>query len=188
MTKIMFVCFGNICRSTMAEFVMKDLVAKAGLSNEIIVESAGTHPSVGTPMHYGTQSQLRLHNIPFTKKTSVQLTKVDYQIYDYIVGMDKSNVEDIKYICGGDPDIKVDLLLDFANEHRDVDDPYYTDDYATTYVDVTKGCTALLATIKTQINRQYTFLDGKMGGLVADTLIDTITDKIIDTVADCIGD
>lgn len=148
MIKIMFVCFGNICRSTMAEFVMKDLVAKAGLSNEIIVESAGTYPSVGTPMHHGTRSQLQIHNIPYTKKTSEQLTKADYQIYDYIIGMDKSNVEDIKYIVGGDPDNKVYLLLDFVNEHRDVDDPYYTDDYATTYVDVLKGCKALLKSVK----------------------------------------
>ena len=148
MLKIMFVCFGNICRSTMAEFVMKDLVAKSSLSNEIIVESAGTHPSVGTPIHRGTRSQLQKHNIPYnTNKTSVQLTKADYKIYDYIIGMDKSNVEDIKYIFGGDPDNKVYLLLDFVNEHRDVDDPYYTDDYATTYVDVLKGCKALLESI-----------------------------------------
>ena len=92
--------------------------------------------------------QLQEHHIPYnTNKTSVQFTKADYQIYDYIVGMDRSNVEDIKYICGGDPDNKVHLLLDFVNEHRDVADPYYTDDYATTYEDCLIGCEALLEKI-----------------------------------------
>ena len=144
MKKVMFVCFGNICRSPMAEFVMKNLVEKAGMSDEILIKSAGTHPDVGTPMSHGTRTQLTLHEIPFSKKTSVQLNKSDYEIYDYIIGLDKSNVEDIKYIFGSDPENRVHLLLDFAGEHRDVDDPWYTDDFATTYVDVLKGCKALL--------------------------------------------
>ena len=142
--KIMFVCYGNICRSPMAEFVMKNLLEKAGLSNEILVESSGTYPSVGTPMSNGTRSQLKLHDIPFTKKTSAQLTKSDYDIYDYIIGMDRSNIEDIKYIFDSDPKEKVHLLLDLAGEHRDVADPWYTDDFDTTYIDVVKGCKALL--------------------------------------------
>ena len=140
----MFVCFGNICRSPMAEFVMKDLIGKAGLSNEILVESSGTHPAVGTPMSDGTRKQLQKHDISFTKKKSAQLKKSDYEIYDYIIGLDKSNVEDIKYIFDGDPINNVHLLLDFAGEHRDVDDPWYTDDFATTYIDVLNGCRALL--------------------------------------------
>ena len=147
MKKILFVCFGNICRSPMAEFVMKDLVNKAGLSDKILVDSAGCFPSVGTPMSNGTRQQLELNNIPFTKKYSVQLIKENYSEYDYIVGMDKENVLDIKDIIESDPDQKVYLLLKFAGEDRSVADPYYTDDYATTYVDVLKGCKAMLEII-----------------------------------------
>ncbi len=148
MIKIIFVCFGNICRSPMAEFVMKDLVDKAGMSDKILVESAGCFPNVGTPMSNGTREQLELHKIPFNRKKSVQLVKTDYETYDYIIGMDRDNVDDIKYIFDipdYDPKDKVWLLLDFANEHRDVDDPYYTGDFATTYVDVLKGCKAFLS-------------------------------------------
>ena len=144
----MFVCFGNICRSPMAEFVMKDLVEKAGKTNEIEVKSAGTNAEVGIEIHRGTRRELEAHGIAFTKRTAVQLRRADYATYDYIIGLDKSNVEDIKYIMHGDPQNKVYLLLDFANEHRDVDDPWYTNDYATTYCDVLKGCKALLDKIK----------------------------------------
>ena len=152
MTKIMFVCFGNICRSPMAEFVMKDLISKAGLSNKIIVKSSGCHAEVDTPIYSGTREQLRAHNIPFNKnKRSIQLLKTDYKIYDYIVGMDRSNIDDMKYIFYDDPDKKVHLLLDFVGEHRDVADPWYTDDFETTYADVLKGCEALLEKIKSNI-------------------------------------
>ena len=144
MKKIMFVCFGNICRSPMAEFVMKDLINKAGLSDKIFVKSSGCHPSVGTPMYHDTREQLRKHNIPFTDKHSAQLLKSDYNSYDYIIGMDRDNINDMQYIFDGDPNNKVHLLLEFAGENRDVDDPWYTDDYETTYKDVLKGCKALL--------------------------------------------
>ena len=151
MIKIVFVCFGNICRSPMAEFVMKDLIRAAGLDDKIIADSAGCHPSIGTPMSDGTRQQLRKHNIAFTRKTSAQLTRADYSTYDYIIGLDKSNVEDIIDIMNGDPEQKVHLLLAFADENRSVADPWYTDDYATTYVDVLKGCTALLEVIKREV-------------------------------------
>ena len=144
MIKIMFVCFGNICRSPMAEFVMKDLVRKADLSNKVIIESAGCHASVGTPMSSGTREQLNLHNIPFTKKKSAQLKKSDYNIYDYIIGMDKSNVDDMKYLFDGDSLGKVHLMMKFAGENRDVDDPWYTDDFSATYSDIIKACSGLL--------------------------------------------
>ena len=149
--KIMFVCFGNICRSPMAEFVMKDLIRKAGLIDTVIADSSGCHPSVGTPMSEGTRRELQKHNIPFTRKTSAKLIRADYSTYDYIIGLDRSNVEDIIDIMGGDPDGKIHLLLTFAGEDRSVADPWCTDDYATTYVDVLKGCTALLEVIKREV-------------------------------------
>ncbi len=145
MTKIIFVCFGNICRSPMAEFVMKHLVARAGLEKNFLIESAGCHAAVGTPLSEGTARELKKNNVPFTRRTSKLLTAEDYSRFDYLIGLDRSNVRDMKDICGGDPDKKIFLMMDFAGEHRDVDDPYYTDDYAASYRDILIGCKALLA-------------------------------------------
>ena len=148
MTKIIFVCFGNICRSPMAEFVMKNLVARAGLEKDFQIESAGCHPSVGTPMSEGTARELRKNNIQFTRRTSKLLIASDYKKFDYLIGLDRYNVADMKDICGGDPDNKIFLLMEFAGERRDVADPWYTDDYAETYKDCLIGCAALLEKIK----------------------------------------
>ena len=146
LTKIIFVCFGNICRSPMAEFVMKHLVAQRGIEKNFLIESAGCHPSIGTPMAEGTARELRKNHVPFTRRTSKLLLESDYKRFDYLIGLDRSNVLDMKEICG-DPDKKIFLLMDFAGEHRDVADPWYTDDYATTYRDVLIGCEALLEKI-----------------------------------------
>lgn len=151
MKKILFVCYGNICRSPMAEFVMKHLVRQAGLADKIIVESAGTDPSVGTPMSDGTRQQLIKHNIPIARKTSAQFTVDEYRTFDYIVGMDHHNVFEMRRITEGDPENKIYLLLRFAGEDRSVADPWYTDDYAVTYDDVLKGCTALLEVVKREV-------------------------------------
>ena len=148
MTKIIFVCFGNICRSPMAEFVMKHFVAQAGLEKNFRIESAGCHAAVGTPLSNGTARELKKNNVPFTRRTSVQLNSWDYEHFDYLIGLDRSNVHDMREICGGDPDGKIFLLMDFAGEHRDVADPWYTDDYAETYRDVIAGCYALLKKIR----------------------------------------
>ena len=147
MTKIIFVCFGNICRSPMAEFVMKHLVTRAGLDKDFLIESAGCHPAVGTPMSNGTAYELKRNNIPFKMRTSKLLLASDYNKFDYLIGLDRSNVRDMKDICGGDPDGKIFLLMEFAGERRDVADPYYTDDYAATYEDCSAGCEALLEKI-----------------------------------------
>ena len=148
MIKIVFVCFGNICRSPMAEFVMKNLVAQAGLEKDFLIESAGCHPLIGTPLSEGTARELKKNNIPFTRRTSKRLLQSDYMRFDYIIGLDRSNVWDMEEIFGGDPGRKIFLLMDFAGEHRDVDDPWYTDDYATSYQDIMIGCSALLEFIK----------------------------------------
>ena len=147
MTKIVFVCFGNICRSPMAEFVMKHLVARAGRAKDFLIESAGCHPSIGTPLSEGTARELRKNNVPFTRRTSKLLLESDYKRFDYLIGMDRSNVADMRDICGGDPDGKIFLMMTFAGERRDVADPWYTDDYATTYQDVLLACEALLEKI-----------------------------------------
>ena len=147
MIKITFVCFGNICRSPMAEFVMKHLVAERGLEKNFLIESAGCHPSIGTPMSRGTAHELKKNHVPFTRRTSKLLLESDYNRFDYLIGMDRLNVLDMKQLFNGDPDGKIFLLMDFAGEHRDVDDPWYTDNYEATYRDVLIGCSALLEKI-----------------------------------------
>lgn len=128
----------------MAEFVMKDLVEKAGLSEKIFVASSGCHAEVGRQIYYGTVDELQKNNIPFTQRKAKQFTYDDYKNFDYIIGMDRGNVLDLKKISGGDPDKKIYLMMSFAGENRDVDDPYYTDDYATTYKDISIACKKLL--------------------------------------------
>ena len=154
MTKIIFVCFGNICRSPMAEFVMKHLVARAGLEEDFLIKSAGCHASVGTPISEGAVYELRKNKIPFTPRTSKLLLASDYKCFDYLIGLDRSNVHDMKSICGGDPDNKIFLLMDFACEHRDVVDPWYSDDYAISYRDILIGCSALLESINKKSGKE----------------------------------
>ena len=154
MIKIIFVCLGNICRSPMAEFVMKYLVARAGLEKDFQIESAGCHAAVGTPLSQGTAHELKKNNIPFTRRTSEQLTAWDYDNFDYLIGLDRANVRDMKEICCGDPDGKIFLLMEFAGENRDVDDPWYTNDYKTTYDDCLIGCSALLEKISAGKSRR----------------------------------
>ena len=145
MKNILFVCHGNICRSTMAEFVMKDLVRKAGREEEFHIQSAATHrDEIGSDTHYGTKEILKLKGVPFTPRHAVQMVKADYEKYDLIIGMDSENMTYIKRIIGEDTKNKVHLLLSFAGAMRSVADPWYTGDFDKTYDDVVKGCTALL--------------------------------------------
>ena len=145
MTKILFVCHGNICRSPMAEFVMKDLVRRAGLENEIFVASAACRrDEIGSDTYLGTREKLDEMGIPYTKRRAVQITKADYENYDCIVGMDDENMRDLQRLSAGDPKKKLHLLMEFAGEDRGVADPWYTGDFDTTYMDVLKGCRALL--------------------------------------------
>lgn len=149
MIKILFVCHGNICRSTMAEFVMKDLVRKAGLSDKFIINSVATsREEIGSDTHYGTKAKLREMNIPFTKRKAVQVTKRDYDMYDYIIVMDNNNLRNLKYIIGEDTQHKVYKMMSFAGENRDVKDPWYTGIFDETYADIDKGCRALLEQLK----------------------------------------
>ena len=127
---------------------MKDLIAKAGLAEKIIVESSGCHASVGTPIHSKTCRELAKNNIPHDKRTAKKFTPDTYKNFDYIIGMDEYNVMDIKRISGGDPDKKIFLMMSFAGMNRDVDDPYYTENYETIYKDISLACKKLLEVIR----------------------------------------
>lgn len=148
MIRVMFICLGNICRSPMAEFVFRDLVKKAGLSDYISVSSAATsYWEVGNPVHQGTRTRLKKEGIDTSGKTAVQLTKQDCREFDYLIGMDSQNILDILKISGKEYGHKVSKLLSYA-DGGNIADPWYTGDFDATYNDVLKGCSALLSHIK----------------------------------------
>ncbi len=145
MTSILFICHGNICRSPMAEFVMKDLVKKAGLEGQFHIASAATSTEeIGNPVYPPARRKLAEHGIGCAGKTARQLKKDDYEKYDLLVGMDGANLRNMRRICGGDPDGKLHLLMEYTDRPGDVDDPWYTDDFETTWRDVLAGCQGLL--------------------------------------------
>lgn len=148
MTKILFVCHGNICRSPMAEFVMKDLVRRAGQEEDIYVASAACRrDEIGNDTYLGTREKLDEMGVPYQKRRAVQITPADYEDYDLIVGMDEENRRDLLRMTHEDPKGKVHLLMEFAGESRNVDDPWYSGDFDTAYMDILKGCKALLKII-----------------------------------------
>ena len=145
MKNILFVCHGNICRSTMAEFVMKDLVRKAGREEEFHIQSAATHrDEIGSDTHYGTKEILRLKGVPFTPRHAVQMVKADYEKYDLFIGMDSANIRNMTRILGGDKDNKIHKLMEYTGSSADVSDPWYTRDFDRCYKDIYAGCEALL--------------------------------------------
>ena len=149
MKNILFVCHGNICRSPMAEFVMKDLVKKAGLASQIHIESAATsREELGNPVYPPAREELAKHGISCRGKRAVQLTKADYDKYDYILGMDHWNLKNMLRILKSDPEGKVKLLLDYSKNPRDIADPWYTGGFNVTYSDVVEGCEAFLEYLK----------------------------------------
>ena len=146
MKKILFVCHGNICRSPMAEFVMKDLLQKAGLTDQFHIASAATsREEIGNPVYPPARRKLSEHGISCAGHAARQLTKQNYADYDFLVGMDSANLRDMHRICGGDPDGKISLLLDHTARPGNVADPWYTGDFQATWLDVLAGCQGLLA-------------------------------------------
>lgn len=142
---ILMVCHGNICRSPMAEFVMKDLIEKKHLSEQFYVASAATSTEeIGNPVHYGTRNRLKKEGISSEGKYAVQLNKNDYGKYDYLIGMEQRNITNMMRILRSDPEGKVRRLLDFGSNPRDIADPWYTGNFDITYDDVLEGCVALL--------------------------------------------
>lgn len=142
---ILFICHGNICRSPMAEFVMKKLVSDSGLSDRIYIESAATSTEeLGNGVYPPARQKLASVGINCDGKTARRMVKEDYTKFDYLIGMDSANIRNMQRIVGGDPDGKIYKLMTFAGSDKDVADPWYTRNFDVTYEDVLEGCTALL--------------------------------------------
>ena len=145
-----FLCVtGNICRSPMAEYIMKDLVKKAGLEDQFQIASAATSTEeIGNPVYPPARRKLAEHGISCEGKTARQMTRRDYETYDYLIAMDHNNLRNMARFVGGDPEHKVSLLMDHTRRPGDVADPWYTGDFEATWQDVLEGCTALLEELR----------------------------------------
>ena len=144
-TKILFVCLGNICRSPMAECIMKKLVADAGLADRFDIASAATsYEEQGNPVYPPARKMLAAHGIDCSGKTARRITTTDYEHYDYIIAMDKGNLRSLHAILGDDPADKISLLMDYTDHPREIADPWYTRDFETAWREISEGCEALL--------------------------------------------
>lgn len=152
MLKILFVCHGNICRSPMAEYLMRYLLRQQGVDNVITASAATSAEEIGNPVHRGTAAVLHSLGIDFSDKRARQMTKKDYKEYDLLIGMDTANILNIAKIVGNDSENKIYRLLDFTEEKGDISDPWYTGDFQQTYFDVERGCKGL---IKAILNNQF---------------------------------
>ena len=155
MIRVLFVCHGNICRSPMAEFIMKDMLIKRGISDKFYIASAATSTEeiwngVGNPVYPPAKKELAKHGISCEGKRAVQITRSDYGKYDYILGMEERNIRNILRIVGKDPEHKVKLLLDYSDVPRDIADPWYTGNFESTYRDVVEGCEGFLKYLETK--------------------------------------
>lgn len=149
MIRVLFVCLGNICRSPMAEYLFKHLVKKENLSNKFEIASAATSSEeIGNDMHYGTKRKLIDLGIAYEKHSARKITKEDYSKFDYIIGMEESNIRAIKRIVGEDDQNKIFRLLDFSKFPRDIADPWYTGNFDKTYIDILEGLEAFLKFLK----------------------------------------
>ena len=149
MIKVLFVCHGNICRSPMAEFILRDMVKKRGISDRFLIASCATSDEeifngIGNPVYPPAKKELARHGISCEGKRAVQLTKSDYENYDYLICMDENNYRNMLRMLGGDPEGKISKLMNHTSRPGNVADPWYTGDFETTYTDIVEGCEALL--------------------------------------------
>lgn len=146
MIRVLMVCHGNICRSTMSEYVMKDMVKRRGLESEFFIDSAATsREEIGNGVHYGTRQKLKQEGIYCGDHRARQMTKADYDKFDYLIGMDSANIRNMNRILNNnDPEGKISKLLSFTERRGDIADPWYTGNFDITYEDVREGCEALL--------------------------------------------
>ena len=152
MIKVLFVCHGNICRSTMAQCMFQDMVNRKGLSDRFYIDSAATsREEIGNGPHYGTVQKLREVGIPVVPHRARQMTRADYDNYDYLIGMDSYNVSNITRIAGGDPDNKIYQMLEFAGLNRSIADPWYTDNFDDTYNDLVIGLNGFWNKLSSQL-------------------------------------
>ncbi len=147
--RILFVCHGNICRSPMAEFVMKQLVHEAGLEKHFHIESAATSTEeIGNEVYPPARRKLAEHGISCKGKTARQMRETDYARFDLLIGMDRWNLRNMQIICGDDPEGKIHLLMEYTGHPREVADPWYTGNFEQTWEDVLEGCQAILSNLR----------------------------------------
>ena len=151
--RLLFVCWGNICRSPMAEFIMKDLVQRAGRADDFVIASAATSDEeigwggVGNPVYPPAKKILASHGLDCGNKRARQMTRADYEKWDLLIGMEEMNLRYMKEICGGDPAGKIRRLLDWSTDPCDIADPWFTGDFESTWRDISEGCAALFAAL-----------------------------------------
>ena len=151
--RLLFVCWGNICRSPMAEFIMKDLVQRAGRADDFVIASAATSDEeigwggVGNPVYPPAKQILASHGLDCGNKRARQMTRADYEKWDLLIGMEEMNLRYMKEICGGDPAGKIRRLLGWSTDPRDIADPWFTGDFESTWRDISEGCAALFAAL-----------------------------------------
>ena len=143
MIKVLLVCHGNICRSTMAEYMLKEMVRLAGKADDFYIDSAATSTEeIGNGVHYGTRQKLRQEGIPCGDHRARQMTRRDYEEFDYLLGMDGANIRNMTRIAGGDPKRRIHRVLDYSDHPRDIADPWYTGNFDETYTDLEEGLQA----------------------------------------------
>lgn len=152
MIKVLFVCHGNICRSTMAQFMFQDMVNKKGLADKFYIDSAATsREEIGNGPHYGTVGKMREVGIPVLHHRARQMTRSDYDEYDYLIGMDSYNISNMSRIAGGDPDNKIYQMLEFAGSSRSIADPWYTGNFDETYSDLCEGLGSFMKYLESEV-------------------------------------